>query len=269
MQYFCCHWNSLSGPQLSQSIFAAMVHTSCCSLILQAHRDYLYFYKLADTSRRHQGSHLLMWMVSIIGVHEDIWMSSDIFYERQAEPIPSSTLLCNHFLVFMQRCCSVPLLGTSFCLNFKAPATGIMYVFLNMEMQQDMTLFKVLSHQTCRHCQSWSFWWHPQHSQQVFLGDQQPGPVACHPPGLEAWPSYSRGQTPIFRQKDRGKPEQELLVSIFSCRYTKPYRNSIFNIDFKFYSKHTNKNRTHRTIESIKFDSATYGIFNQRNQANI
>lgn len=81
-------------------------------------------------------------------------MSSDIFYERQAEPIPSSTLLCNHFLVFMQRCCSVPLLGTSFCLNFKAPATGIMYVFLNMEMQQDMTLFKVLSHQTCRHCQS-------------------------------------------------------------------------------------------------------------------
>lgn len=52
--------------------------------------------------------------------------SSDIFYGRQAEPIPSSPLLSNHFLVFMQRCCSVPLLGTtSFCLNLKAPATGV------------------------------------------------------------------------------------------------------------------------------------------------
>lgn len=79
-----------------------------------------------------------------------------------------------------------------------------------------------LRHQTCRHCPSRSFWWHPQQSWLFSLGDQPPGPAACHPPGLEALPSYSRGQTPIFRQQDQGKSEQNLLVfgTVFIESYT-------------------------------------------------
>lgn len=121
-------------------------------------------------------------------------------YGRKTKSMPASPSFCNP-LVFMQRCTSVPVCyweQQAPCLKSKHQLQASL--FADTEVQDTDCFLVVLRHQTCKHCPSQSFWWHLQNSWLVSLADQQPEPAACHPPGLEALPSYSRGQTPTFRQ---------------------------------------------------------------------